>query len=211
VSGAQLLPQRLESAPVFATLSGIVIDAVQYFCLTTVIIAIHRFVIRGDITRSYMVDSADEALPFFTLTMVLSILWALTSRASMLLLVNPAAQHAGILSLAAIIVAYAALVWLGLRLIVLFPAIAIRAKGTVLGDAFADTKGHSPRVFAIFILAFIPPIALGLLITLGLGHGIMVRGSALGDIFSALIGTFVTALSVVIASHIFLAFGRTVR
>jgi hypothetical protein len=32
--GAQFLPPRLESAPVFSTLSGIVVDAVQYFCLT---------------------------------------------------------------------------------------------------------------------------------------------------------------------------------
>jgi hypothetical protein len=42
----------------------------------------------------------------------------------------------------------------------------------------------------------------------------MVRGSVLsviGDILSALIGTFVTALGVVIASHIFLAIGHPVR
>jgi hypothetical protein len=93
--GAKLLPQRLESA-LFGTLSGIVIDAVQYFCLTPIMIAIHRFVIRGDITRSYTVDLADEAfLPFFAWTMAFSILWTLTSGASMLLLVKPAAHTPG--------------------------------------------------------------------------------------------------------------------
>jgi hypothetical protein len=118
------------------------------------------------------------------------------------------------MGLAIMIVAYAALVWVGLRLIVLFPAIAVRTEGTIPGHAFDDTKDYGPRLLAILVPAFIPPIALGLLITLGLGPGIMVRGSMLfviGEILSALIGTFVTALGVVIAAPIFLTIGRTAR
>jgi hypothetical protein len=208
----QLLPHRLESGPIFGTLSITIAAAVEYFCLTPIMIAIHRFIIRGDITRRYTVDLADESfLPFFTWTMVLTILWSLATGASELLLLK---HHAGIIGLAIMIVAYAALVWLGLRLIVLFPSIAIQAKGTMPGDAFADTKGHSPRVLAIFVLTLVPLIAAGILVTLVLGHGIMVRGSMLfviGDIISALIGTLVMALGVVVASHVYLAIGRTVR
>jgi hypothetical protein len=210
----QLLPQRLESGPFLGTLSGIIADAVQYFCLTPIMIAIHRFIIRGDVTRSYTVDLADEAfLPFFIWTMVLTTLWALAAGAGELLLVKKGAEHASI-GLAVMIVAYAVLVWFGLRLIVLFPAIAVRAKATTPGDAFADTKGYSLRLLALIIVTFIPPIALGLLVTLALGRGIMVRGSVpfvIGDIVSALIGTLIMALGVVLASHVYLTIGRRVR
>jgi hypothetical protein len=210
----QLLPQRLESGPFLGTLSGIIADAVQYFCLTPIMIAIHRFIIRGDVTRSYTVDLADEAfLPFFIWTMVLTTLWALAAGTGELLLVKKGAEHASI-GLAVMIVAYAVLVWFGLRLIVLFPAIAVRAKTTAPGDAFADTKGYSLRLLALIIVTFIPPIALGLLLTLALGRGIMVRGSVpfvIGDIVSALIGTLIMALGVVLASHVYLTIGRRVR
>jgi hypothetical protein len=211
----QLLPQRLEHGPAFGTLSGIVQDAVQYFCLTPIMIAIHRFVIRGEVTRSYTVDFGDEAFwPFFGWVMALSIMFTLITVAAVLLERTTGAGHMPFMTLAALIVALALALWLLLRLIVLLPAVAVRAKGATAAHAFADTKGYGARLFAIFVLAFILPIAVGILTTLALGRGLMVRGSVpfvIGDITSALNGTFMETLGVVIASHVYLAIGRTVR
>jgi hypothetical protein len=211
----QLLPQQIEAGPVFGTLSAIVEDAVQYFCLTPIMVALHRFVIRGDITRSYTVDLGDKAFfPFFAWTMVLSIVWALVSGISELLLARTVAQYVRLINVAVLLTAYAVLVWLALRLMVLFPAIAVGANGATARHAFADTKGDAAKLLAILVLAFIPPIALGILFVLALGHGVMVHGSVpfvIGDIGSALMGAFITTLSVVIASYVYLAVGRMVR
>jgi hypothetical protein len=211
----QLLPHRLESGPILGTLTDVIQNAVQYFCLTPIMIAIHRFVIRGDVTRSYMVDLGDRAfMPFFSWTMALSILLSLVLGSIELLNLKAGAQHMPSVTLAILIVAYAAVVWLLLRLVVLFPAIAVGAKGASAVHALADTRGHGARLLAIFILAFLPALALGVPITLVLGRGAMIPSSVpfvIGDVVSALMGTFVETLGVVIASHVYMAIGRTVR
>jgi hypothetical protein len=69
-------------------------------------------------------------------------------------------------------------------------------------------------LLAIFILAFIPPLALGIPITLALCRAAMTPGSVpfvIGHVVSALMGTFVETLGVIIASHVYMAIGRTVR
>jgi hypothetical protein len=104
--------------------------------------------------------------------------------------------------------------WVSLRLIVLFPAIAVGASGARPANAFADTNGYDLRLFAIFLLAFIPMIAFSVLIFIALGRGIMAPSSPLsvvGVIVSAVFGTVVEALGIVVASHIYLAIGRKVR
>ena len=104
--------------------------------------------------------------------------------------------------------------WLSLRLILLFPAIAVGASGAKAANALADTKGYDFRLIAIFLLAFIPFIAVSILVTIALGRGIMVRGSTLSvvfNVFGAVFGTVVEALGDIIASHIYLAIGRKVR
>jgi hypothetical protein len=209
----QLLPHRLESGPVFGTLSAIIENAVQYFCLTPIMIAIHRFIIRGEATRNYTVDFNDKAfLPFFAWAMALSLIFSLVFALNELL--NVGRGHATIVTVGVVaVLACLAAVWLPLRLMVLFPAIAVGANGATAANAFADTKGYGLRLFAIVILASIPVIVAGVLIVLVLGRGAMTRGSVLfvvGDVLSALMGTFVMAISVVIASHVYLAIGRTV-
>lgn len=213
---AQAVPDRFQTGPLFGSISIIVQDAVQYFCLTPIMIAIHRFIIRGDVTRSYAVDLGDAAfLPFFAWIMAISIVFSVVFGATELLAVKlgASASHAMFVT-AVLLAAYAAAVWLLLRLIVLFPAIAVGAKGATAGNAFADTGGYNLRLFAIFILSFIPPIVMGVVFALLFGRGAMVRGSVLyviQDVISAIMAVVVEAIGVVIASHAYLAIGRKVR
>ena len=211
-----VLPARLWSGPVFGTLATVLENAVQYFCITPVMIAIHRFIVRGDVTRSYIVDLTDRTfLLFFAWTMAISVLFALVFAFAEALVtylrMGAVSPFAALISfLITLLVAF----WLALRVIVLFPAIAVGAPGAKPGNAFADTKGYDLRLVAIFLLAFIPLIAVAILTTIALGRGVMVRGSALSvvyGVFSAVLGTIVEALGVVIASHIYLAIGRKVR
>jgi len=212
----QAVPHRFESGPLLGPVADIVENAVQYFCLTPIMIAIHRFIIRGDVTRSYAVDLGDAAfLPFFAWTMAISIVFSVVFGATELLAVKPgaSASHA-MFVIALLIAAFAAAVWVLLRLIVLFPAIAVRAQGAAAGNAFADTKGYGPRLFAIFILSFIPVMVMGAVLALSFGRGAMVRGSALyvvADVIQSIMAVLVEAVGVVIASHVFLAIGRKVR
>jgi len=214
--GEQLLPGRAWSGPVFGTLAGVLENAVQYFCLTPVMIAIHRFIIRGDVTRSYTIDPADRTfLLFFAWTMAISVLLSLAfAFDEALMTYGQATGQTPFAALIPFLIALIVVFWLSLRLIVLFPAIAVAAPGAKAGNAIADTKGYDLRLMAIFLLAFIPLIAVAVLITVALGRGIMVHGSALSIVYSMIsgvLGTVVEALGVVIASHIYLAIGRKVR
>jgi len=212
----QLLPSGTWSGALFGTLTSVLENAMQYFCLTPVMIAIHRFIIRGDVTRNYTVDLADRAFPlFFAWTMAISILFSVVFAFGETLLTY--GRIGAISPFAALVpfpVALIVVFWLFLRLIVLFPAIAVGASGATAGNAFADTKSYDFRLIAIFLLAFIPLIAVAVVVTILLGRGVMMHRSTLSvvfDVFGAVLGTVVEALGVVLASHIYLAIGRKVR
>lgn len=211
-----LLPGRPWSGPVFGTLASVLETAVQYFCLTPVMIAIHRFIIRGDVTRSYVVNPAElDFLLFFAWTMAISVLYSLVFAVNEALMVYVnAAGQTPFAALIPFVIMLIAVTWVSMRLIVLFPAIAVGASGAMAANAFTDTQGYDLRLLAIFLLAFIPMIALSILITVALGRGIMVHDSGLSlvdGITDAVLGTIVEALGVVIASHIYLAIGRKVQ
>lgn len=214
-AGAELLPARTWNGPLFGTLAGVLETAVQYFCLTPVMIATHRFIIRGDVTRSYAVNLDRTFLLFFAWTMTISVLFSLAFAFDEALMAYvKATGQTPFAALIPFLIVLVAVFWLSLRLIVLFPAIAVRAPGARGGNAFADTKGYDFRLIAIFLLAFIPLIALSILVTIALGRGALVRGSALSIVYGAFGTVFATiteALGVVIASHIYLAIGRKVR
>ena len=214
--GEQMLPARLWNAPLCGTLLGIAEDILRYFCLTPVMIAIHRFIIRGDVTRSYAVDpGARSFLLFFAWTTAIAVLFSLVLGIGEALVTaarlsgqSPLAPLA--FSMAGVIVA----IWIAIRLIVLFPAIAVEAAGANAANAFADTKSYDLRLLAILLVSFIPWIAVSVFLVLALGRGIRVPGSLpsmISLIVGAVIAVAVEAMGVVIASHVYLAIGRKVR
>jgi hypothetical protein len=78
---------------------------------------------------------------------------------------------AGLAADIAVIVAMAILL---LPLSILFPAIAIEARGATLGNALADIKGHAFRMFMIVLLTLLPFMAVTIGATLMLGDGVAV-------------------------------------
>jgi hypothetical protein len=213
--GEELLPGKRWNGAVFGTLADVLENTVQYFCLTPVMMAIHRFIIRGDITRSYVIDLTEpDFLLFFAWVMAISILYSLVFGFNEALMENAAAAgHPSFAAFIGLIVALIVSIWFSMRIIVLLPAIAVGASGAGPANAFADTKGYDLRLLAIFSLAFMPMLALAIPATIALGNEMMRhRGGAsvLPDIVFAFFGTAAEALGVVIASHIYLAIGRRI-
>jgi len=192
-------------------LRNIAENAAQYFCLTPIMIAIHRFIIRGDITRGYIVNLADPSfLPFFTWAMAISIAMTLVFTFYELLLTLGQTPLAAFVPFAAVLIA---IIYCWLRLIVLFPALAVGAAGAKPANAFADTQSFVVRLLAIVVLTFIPLMILGVLMTLALGRRIVAFTPmfVFSDVVGAILSTITTATLVVVASHIYIALGRKLR
>jgi hypothetical protein len=192
-------------------LRNIAENAAQYFCLTPIMIAIHRFIIRGDVMRGYLVDLKDPSfLPFFGWAMMISIAMTLVFTFYELLLTIGQTPLAAFVPFAAVLIA---VIYCWLRLLILFPALAVGAAEARPANAFADTQGFVVRLLATVVLTFIPLMILGVLITLALGRRILAFSPLfiLSDVLGAIISTITTATLVVVASHIYIALARKLR
>jgi hypothetical protein len=111
-------------------------------------------------------------------------------------------------AIALFLIAYIAILLASMRLIILFPAIAVDASGANAANALADSKGHASQIFMIFLLALLPLLALAIIITLLLGPGVRNPGTPLAIAqfgVGAVMQTFIIALCVAIASRVFQA------
>jgi len=149
-----LVPDSKEEAPgLFAQLLGVLIGIVQGFFLTPVAIAVHRFVLLGEVTERYVLNPSE---PRFKQFFIWTVIYQLMISAPSLLLAGPAENAAALaLSLPLFII----VTIVALRLIILFPAIAVDAPGTAWQNAVEDTKGHAWRIFFIVVLVSIPMLA----------------------------------------------------
>ncbi len=184
------------------------IGAAQSFCLAPIMIAVHRFIILDEVTPAYGVDpSVPSFIAFFSWLVALSLLSDLVfSLQEFLTAIGFSVGTAvGPTLMVAIVVTI-----VSLRLTILFPAIAVGARGATAGHALADSKGHVLSMFAIFLLALLPMLTIAIGVTLLLGRGIMSRGTLvalLGLLADSVIHATVLTLCVAIASRIFQAIG----
>jgi hypothetical protein len=97
-----------------------------------------------------------------------------------------------------------------IRLLILFPAIAVDARGADWRNAMADTKGHSWRVFFITIVSSLPMVVLvvPLYFMLGGTEGPGFAGSVVLSAAQATVGTLALAAYAAIASRLFAAFAN---
>jgi len=138
---------------------GFVVGLAQGFLLTPIAIAVHRYVLLGELTGSYRLSPADPRFRrFFLFTVVIQALMAVPG---MLMSVAGGASGvtAFIVGLAAFVLLVVAAI-VSLRTLILFPAIAVDAPGAEWNNALQDTKGHSWRVFFIVLLTAIPAVAI---------------------------------------------------
>jgi hypothetical protein len=208
----QFIPARLADQEPFGTAITLVEAAIRAFLLTPVLIAIHRFIILDEITKTYAVPLGEPAFRrFFAWLFAFEVLAGFPLDFLGVLQNFNVTLAAGTIGfVAALVVAVALMV----RLSILPPAIAVEAPGARLASALEDTKGWGLRIFAIFFLAVIPWLAVDLAVFALIGRGAAVMGSVpglIGLVFGGILQTALLTLMAVIASLLFIALGTHVR
>ena len=209
---AELVPQRLWEQPLSGELLGLVQDAIWALLLTPVVIAIHRFVILGEITPAYTLHvGAPGFRIFFAWLFALKIFVELPFDLLGALETLDWSPRASTLAFA---VALITAIAVSLRLTILLPALAVEAPGATPSRALADTKGQALRLLLLFLLALLPWVAVDFGIVLLLGPGAQITGTPLAMIFLVISGVLqmiVLSITAVIASCAFMSLAAQVK
>lgn len=152
------VPYRASENAAGSLLLAVIVSSVQNFLLTPVMIAVHRFIILGEIKTRYVVARPEYAFfNFYAWLCALSILLLFAMSAF-------ANDWPTAMPLAVVLVTTVVIVAILTRLSILFPAIAVEAPGAFSANAWADSKRHTLRIFLIFLLAVLPIISAALLL-----------------------------------------------
>jgi hypothetical protein len=206
--------------PTGLVMENLFYEAVKAFLMTPYAIAVHRFIILGEKTTTYRIAPSEPRFRrFFAWSLALSML-ANAGAAISLMLPGYTVLNAileSVFGIAAIVV--------GIRAIVLFPAVAVDAPGANWRQAMADTDGHAWQIFFIIVA-----VALSLFVVAGLAW-VAIRFSILDEsviapkdpmgrfwtpslwqmAFWAIVGLFMYTLAVVIASRLYQWIGIRVK
>jgi hypothetical protein len=203
----QLLPDR---ATVVGQLADLALGAVGSFLLTPFFIAVHRFIILDEVTRGYVLDANDPRFfRFFA--------WSLmfTAIGTGMVLLQKVMQAVGMpLPITVVVDVVVVVTIIGLRLTVLFPAIAVDARGATASNAFADTRGNAFRIFVIFAVAYLPFVALSFALTPwgpGVGHALPpVAHVILSTLYAAALPLFIAIASRIVQALADQVIGRPI-
>jgi hypothetical protein len=199
-----------------AALAGFIEAGVQAFLLTPYMIAVHRFIILGEVTPRYRLAPRAPRFQLFLLwSLALSLgYWIPVFALAALPHVMPYVLLAGgallVIAVVAIVVSF--------RLMILFPAVAVDAPGATWDNAIADTRGHVWRMLFITLLAGLPAaialiVGLALVASAGLigGGRPGVAGVLLSALIGGAVGTLGLTLAVAIASRLYEQLGDRVN
>ncbi len=203
-----LLPGPDEQPSLFFHLFGFLISIVQAYFLTPVAIAVHRFVLLGELTERYAPNPSDPRfMRFFAFSVVYQLLTGVPS--FLMSLTGKTETGVGLVLAFIFFVLLVIALIASLRLLILFPAIAVDARGADWRNAMADTKGHTWRVFFIMLVTSLPAliISVPLYFTLAWPRPELVGGIVLG-VFQAVIGVLLLAACAAVASRLFAAFAN---
>ena len=173
----------------------------HYALLTPFFIAVHRFIILGEVTRHYRLQWEDPRFQLF-------FCWAFTIFAlSRFALLGPVLPKHWMFQLIAFGLAIAVCVGFT-RVTILFPAIAVDAPGASPAHAIEDTKGHGWYIFFLFLLPFLPSVLLlafvgGLTVVLQ-----PLAGKLLLVPLAGLAGVVWMTMAVVLASRLYQSLGN---
>lgn len=202
-----------------ATLLGeFVLSIVQAFLLTPFLIAVHRFIILGETQRYVLAPGEHRFQLFFMWSIALSLMMWVPPFLISALPLRPAPVLTLAFGLGSLV--YIVMVTIvSLRLVVLFPAIAVDAPGATWRNAMADTKGNAWRILFIVLLAALPLIVLALLLMGPVafssgGPGVAARSLgriAITSVFDAAAGVLAFTIAVVVASRLYEQLGNRLK
>ena len=189
----------------------------QGFLTVPYYIAVHRLVILGERTASYVLAPSNPRFQlFFWWWAALSVvMYTPISLVGLLAPAGGSPPSALLVALAAMPVVLIAIIIISLRLTIIFPAVAVDAPGATWRNVMADTKGYVWRIFLLGLVASLPLIVLVLVASALVGFRIASRSwitSGFFMIFTAGLGVVALTLFIVIASRVYLWIGdRTKR
>ena len=189
-------------------LVSIVSGIVQSFLAAPLAIAVHRYVLLGEVATGYALDfSSPRYLRFVCFAVLVNVM---LMAPNLIFTALPSdKENVAISALGAIVacVLLVVLIIVALRRAILFPAVAVDAPGASWSNARSDTKGHSWAVLFIFICTMIPVIVISLPLYWLLMKPLGTTTS--GQIVFAVISTVIQVPTVcafaAVASHIFRA------
>ena len=181
-----------------------IVRVLHYALLTPFFIAVHRFVILGEVTHDYRLRWDDRRFMLF-------FGWAFTLFAiSRVLLIGHVLPRHWMFQFIAFVLAVTACVMFT-RITILFPAIAVDAPGATPRNAFEDTKGHGWYIFFLYLVPFIPS---GYLVIQLAGLAVLLQpviGRILLVPLVGLTGVLWLTMAVVIASRLYQWLGNRVN
>jgi len=188
-----------------AFIVGLIYAVAQGFLLTPLAIAVHRFLLLGEVSDRYRLDTQDPRfMRFFTFLAGLAVVMFIPKLVGELF--SSPLGPSGIGRLIGLVLSIAAAVVL-VRTVILFPAVAVDAPGGEWQNAMADTKGHSWRVFFILLCAILPP-AIIVAILLMIFFFIPVIGWIIAVAIQAAFGVFVVAATAAAASRLYIDYAQ---
>jgi hypothetical protein len=187
---------------------AVLIGAVQALFLTPYIVAIHRFIVLDEIAPSYRANFGGERfMRFYGWTLALTACFVIPLLLTRALPLGDDVRAVFTAAIGIIVLIFA------LRVVIIFPAIAVDAPGATLVNAIADTKGFALRIFLLGLLVIVPFVVA--IIVVAIVFGLLVGFEDRETIASTFVGSIVEAVSltafVVMASRIFGWLGNRLR
>ena len=186
---------------IYAIVQGFVL--LPLLVVTPLAIPVHRFILLGETNDNYAIDTQNPRfMRFFLISVALSAILTIPSLVS-IALVFLAPILSGIVS--ALLGIIAAII--SIRTVILFPSIAVDAPGADWRNSMADTKGHSWRVFFIFLVTFLP-VAIAVVVLAFIFEHIPAIGWIFIVAIQSVADIFLIAAAAALASRLYAAFAN---
>ncbi|MEJ0077612.1 MAG: hypothetical protein WDO17_19700 [Alphaproteobacteria bacterium] len=209
-----LMPDHGSRLDATAMLADLTVSLPQALLFTPYLIAVHRFIILGEVTAHYALDLRDPRfLRFFGWSVALSVLTVAPTPLAALLTSSDGARFFIVCIIAAIAI------MISIRTILLFPSTAVDSPGATLINAMADSRGYAWRIVFIVLLAMLPVIVAAIVVAIVLAvAGVLSDGPkdlslsviASGILLGAL-SFLLVSFAVVVASRLYQWLGRRTK
>lgn len=203
-------------APTLGLLLRFVSGLAQGFLVVPYYIAVHRLIILGERTPSYVLEpSSPRFQQFFWWWAAFSVIaFASLFVVEMLPRMNKLEPLPFLIAMLPLLIVLVAVTIATLRLTLILPAVAVDAPGARWDAVLADTKGHAWRIFLLGLVAALPLIVAVLIAFVLIAIGIALGGWIFGLLYFVLGPAWAVVamtLFIVIASRLYLWLGHRVK